>query len=554
MATRRDDIFGGDDIFGQKSGTSVPALPEVPSFPTLPSPTPPTGTDFTAVRPPSTTPRNPTNEPVSGAYGVVGTDPGYQEKLAAWFQQYLGRAPEAPDYAANYGSPSYQSLLQSIINSDEAKARQTAVANAPFNQGALMQFLEQFPHTPEGLAAAYAQNPGAFGGATILGKDKLKLPDGTVVDIIRGAYPGGGEAWQWLTEPAGGSSAALGLGNYFNDPTQQFAVGGVQQRLQGIEQALGSQPGLGAIPGLTQQAIDQWSGPQQMPGATQSILQQIAEMFSGARPQNAQLQQSVEGLRSRISELRQAPFSAGEDAALRAAAFDQLEQDRSAAKQRVLEQLGGMGHAPTSGIVARALQEVDQQYDQFRAQNTNQLAMYGIQLKDQRGAQADALEQSLSAMGGIDQQAEMAWKQAQVQAGLSASEVEVGWQQEVQRRLAAANAMAQMLYGVQMTQWGAGQGLQQEAQGLSQIPFQLMLQSLAAANGVYAGQPNAGTVLGGYGNLSGLASNQQQYNNANWGNYLGGMGTLLGTILGQRGLTGGAGGGDGAASRSGDWY
>jgi hypothetical protein len=61
------------------------------------------------------------------------------------------------------------------------------------------------------------------------------------------------------------------------------------------------------------------------------------------------------------------------------------------AKQKVLEQLGGLGHAPTSGPVLNALQEVDRRFDSLHAQGENHLLLEGTRIRDERRANADRL-------------------------------------------------------------------------------------------------------------------------------------------------------------------
>lgn len=400
-------------------------------------------------------------------------------------------------------------------------------ANA-FSQPALWSYLQGYPHTPAGLQAAYAANPAIFGGATIIGSkgDKLQLPTGQVVDVIQSAGTGG-NAWQWLE--GGGTGGQMG--SYFTDPTQQFLMGAMDTRLQDLQRLMGSQPSLAQLTQLVNQYVGANSGAQVKPEAYQGAINALSQALTGQRPQNAQLPEVTANLRTRIGELRQAPFSAGDEAALQARAYDQLEKDRTAAKARVLEELGAKGHAATSGTVARALQQVDQAFDQYRAQNTNQLALYGYEQKQQRGQTADALELQLAQLGGIDQSAEMAWKQQQLAAGMNAAQLDLGWQQEVQRRYQAAMQAAAALQGLQQGQWSNQNLLSEQAFQTSATPYTMGLSSMNAANNVLTGQTNTMQALQALSGLSNQQAYQNQVNTGNTAAYLNAFLRLIGALV-----------------------
>lgn len=112
----------------------------------------------------------------------------------------------------------------------------------------------------------------------------------------------------------------------------------------------------------------------------------------------AQKQKEVEELKRyreyvlpRVAELRADPFTTTEEKGRRVQTFDNMERERTSTKQRVLEQLGGLGHAPTSGVVLRALEDVDRRFDALHAAGENQLLLEGTNIRDQRRANADRL-------------------------------------------------------------------------------------------------------------------------------------------------------------------
>lgn len=96
-----------------------------------------------------------------------------------------------------------------------------------------------------------------------------------------------------------------------------------------------------------------------------------------------------------VDQLKGPAYSPSDQAALKAQAFDSLEQDRTATHQRLMEELSRRGIPPSSGIALSAFQDVDRHYDQLRAQVTNQLAVKAIDLTRSNQTQA------LDVLGGL---------------------------------------------------------------------------------------------------------------------------------------------------------
>lgn len=92
-----------------------------------------------------------------------------------------------------------------------------------------------------------------------------------------------------------------------------------------------------------------------------------------------------------MSQLLAPPYTDQQTAAIHAANFDNLEADRQAELQNTKEQLGALGFAPDSGVVASALMSVNQKYDQARAATTNAFATNAISRTDMQRQQALAL-------------------------------------------------------------------------------------------------------------------------------------------------------------------
>lgn len=101
----------------------------------------------------------------------------------------------------------------------------------------------------------------------------------------------------------------------------------------------------------------------------------------------------------RVPELRGEPFTETEEAGRRVKAFDSLNRERTRAKQRVIEQMGELGHGSQSGTITRALRKVDDAFDALQAAGENQLLLEGTRIREDRRRVADMLEQGLTGFG-----------------------------------------------------------------------------------------------------------------------------------------------------------
>src|SRR5690606_34616246 len=151
-------------------------------------------------------------------------------------------------------------------------------------------------------------------------------------------------------QPLTGASAPAASGPFgFDDPATSFFLSALSSRLSSLA-APG--PSFGESEAALRAAL------RPDPTITSVIKTLASRMGRPSVPGNPHAQQFVERTNARIAELLAGPFSEGDEAALRASFFDQDERDRQAAKQQVLERMGALGHAPTSGPVIEALLEV----------------------------------------------------------------------------------------------------------------------------------------------------------------------------------------------------
>lgn len=182
------------------------------------------------------------------------TDPngsfiGAGKSGGSWFDQNgfgdptagITNAQQAADYTRNYAA-------------NPPSLPQAPAASGPQNgdyQSWFMQLTQGKPPTPDTLnsLAPQLQQYGITLVRNAAGvPGKIKLPDGSIVDVIQGAGVGG-QAWQWLGPGSGGGSSAGGMGGFgsggfgsgtFTAPTLEQAQNspGYQFALQQGEKAI----------------------------------------------------------------------------------------------------------------------------------------------------------------------------------------------------------------------------------------------------------------------------------------------------------------------------
>ena len=122
----------------------------------------------------------------------------------------------------------------------------------------------------------------------------------------------------------------------------------------------------------------------------------LARLQQLQRPDASSGQGLYEQYARQLFETLKAPvYSPSDEAALRAQAFDMLEKDRTATKQRYMQELSRRGIAPSSGVAMSGLLDIDKHYDGIRGQVTNQMAVAGINQTRQNRTQA------LDVLGGL---------------------------------------------------------------------------------------------------------------------------------------------------------
>jgi hypothetical protein len=177
--------------------------------------------------------RNPYGETPPGSPGPEegggSAGPPTEAELQAWYQEYLGRSASAEEiHAQRSTGAAGEEVRRSIQNSPEAakyrKSKETPTPPPPAPGAPLPTpsggweswFLSLTNGKPVTAASLVALEPelkkyGVSLSPSASGKQgKIKLPDGTIVDVMRGSGLVNGEpswdAWQWMTGDGGGGS------------------------------------------------------------------------------------------------------------------------------------------------------------------------------------------------------------------------------------------------------------------------------------------------------------------------------------------------------------
>ena len=174
---------------------------------------------------------------------------------------------------------------------------------------------------------------------------KITTPDGRIVDVMRAAGLGG-TGFQWLEgDGNGGSDDGSGGVGYDNSASTTLFLNEVLSRLEQLRQPINDP------------------------------YRELYEKYALQR---------IEGLGGD-------PYTAGEDAALRARYMNPLTQARDAAQLQAKERIGARGMMASSGLLEDSLGEIDQGYEQAVGQASNDLAVQAINERQNRQNQQLAI-------------------------------------------------------------------------------------------------------------------------------------------------------------------
>jgi len=298
----------------------------------------------------------------------------------------------------------------------------------------------------------------------------------------------------------------------YNDPSTVPLMSALTQR---IGQLAAPGPQFGEYEGALRSGLGQLMTPL---GNDPTVAAAMSRLLSGGggMPANAYEGQYATRTNAAYDELMQAPFSQGEEAAMKEKYFGQIELDRGTARQQTLEHLAGMGLAPSSGTAVAALQQVDQHYDQLRASAQNQLLTDTVALKDQRHGQALAASQALAGYGQNEQQIAASFRNMQLQSAYQAAQLALQQRQAAQERLLAGINVGGGLASLQQQRYQTQNQNWDQLLQLAGVPAQLQQQRMGTLSSLMGNpsDPNFGSLAANYGTQAAL-DNARNVNTAN---------------------------------------
>jgi hypothetical protein len=127
-----------------------------------------------------------------------------------------------------------------------------------------------------------------------------------------------------------------------------------------------------------------------------NLLEQISQKQLGEVRSNPGLDQLMQFLTSQFQDLSTNPgYNADERALLNTQAFEPIEANRAASKQRAIERSAARGFAPSSGLQELDLRDIERAADQARTVAGRDLAIAGLNRRDQDLSRALDLGQML---------------------------------------------------------------------------------------------------------------------------------------------------------------
>lgn len=145
-------------------------------------------------------------------------------------------------------------------------------------------------------------------------------------------------------------------------------------------------------PSATTAPVDQGTNVFDDP-ATQAFERLLNARVQGLNTpfQNPDFEPAVTQLRSYLARLQGPAYTPAQTDLIKTQTLDPLERQRQAARQQVVQRLAARGITPSSGIVERALEDVDQQFNQLRTQTEAGFARGAIGLERENAERAAQL-------------------------------------------------------------------------------------------------------------------------------------------------------------------
>lgn len=226
--------------------------------------------------------------------------------------------------------------------------------------------------------------------------------------------------------------------------------------------------------------------------------------------------------RQRVTELNQEPFSAPEEDRLRTGLKENIELDRTAGRQRNIEDISRRGMADTSGVLAELNSRTDRGADTNRTKAESDLAQFITNERNRRRSEATTITGQLAGAGAADAQL-----QAQQRATNANFDLNKGQQ---------ILSMAGMIAEIAAQQRGETRARESDvltiAQSLSQLGPQRLALMLSTLNGT--GGNDLNSIFGNTLNLSNANTYAQNNQQTGQANMMGGLSQILAYLAAQR--------------------
>lgn len=254
--------------------------------------------------------------------------------------------PDEVEQAAGQSSPGYNTSTALKRTGNARNDWMALVSGKPASLDSIAQAFPTFAEWYPGSSYEKADIKGPFGWADVIGN----LDD-----------PRGGAHWQWYQ---GSGTSRLPKSAYspqFSDPlTREY------------ERLLKSQTAL-----YERQQAD--------------MDREAADKELVRKQTDDAVKKLMDFLNKRVDTLQQPAYTDSEAEVLKTRLLDPLERDRTASRNRTLNNIGSRGFDPSSGIAQQLFQDVDRVYDEQRTRTHGDIAYEQIQEERSRDQEAQDL-------------------------------------------------------------------------------------------------------------------------------------------------------------------
>ncbi len=319
-------------------------------------------------------------------------------------------------------------------------------------------------------------------------RGRIFLPDGHAYDVVSQW----GQPWTWIDRGLGGDGLTSPLGGSTARPTAPTLPGGQYNDpyTKMLEEMLKSRIGNLNTP-VSDPYRDQYAA------ALQKRTADLNNMGEG------QIKQLMDFLQKRFTDLQGPGYTGAENEVWRTQALDPIEQDRSAARKRIIERMAARGHTMESGPMQAALLEVDKAFDQLRGETQTQMASTDLARREGRQQRAETIGAQLT-----DIPEQRARESLDVQSALEQLSALVRNEQDARSRESLGYAGTLSDLGPQRLQLALqAMGMGGSPESLGNTLFNVAGLNQNAAN---LNRSNSGNLWSGLGSIAAILANRGQ--------------------------------------------